>query len=114
MLYGMDDDDEDYNEEFSLATTQKLNIKKVILVVAIIICAIIVVYMSYRISYKLLNKNQSYAIDNQLENNENSEQITSQEKEVIAAKKIDNKKSKSKDSEKAYEGNHIQIPAHNI
>lgn len=115
MLYGMDDDDNDYNDEYGLVTKEKLNIKKVALVIAIVICAILVIYGSFRISYSLLNKNSSDISESQKEAKpEGTEILASQEKEVNNDKKVDNKKVKSKDSEKVYEGNHMQIPEHNI
>lgn len=110
MLYGMDDDDNDYNDEYGLVTKEKLNIKKVALVVAIVICGIMVIYGSFKISYSLLNKNSSYAIENKEENGESTEMLASQE--IVTDKKVDNKKTKSKNIEKVYEGNHMQIPAH--
>lgn len=110
MLYGMDDDDNDYNDEYSLVTREKLNIKKLIIVVAIIICGIMVIYGSFKISYNFLNKNSSYAVDNKEKSGESTEMLASQE--VVTDKKVDNKKTKSKNAEKVYEGNHMQIPAH--
>ncbi len=117
MLYGMDDDDNDYDEEYSLVTREKLNLKKVALVVGIIICGIIVIYGSFKISYSFLNKNSSYSSQNQkgdkpVESKE--EVLESKETEVSTEKKADNKKTKSKDVGNVYEGNHMQIPAHDI
>ena len=54
MLYGMDDDD--YNEEFGLEKINKLNSKKISLIVAIALVGIVVIYISFRISYGILSK----------------------------------------------------------
>ena len=49
MLYGMDEDD--YKDEYNYPIKQekKLNIKKVVLVIAIVLFAILIIYVSFKI-----------------------------------------------------------------
>ncbi len=98
MLYGMDD------EELGLVKKGKLNIKKVILVIAIIIIGFLIVFFSSTISYKIINKDKVKVSDT----SKNQTQVS------------ENKKAESKNNKKdkneiiAYEGNHFQIAEHNV
>ena len=57
MLYGMEDEDEyEYEENLSLVDKPKLNIKKVVIVVAIILAGILIIFSSFSVSYKIMNK----------------------------------------------------------
>lgn len=105
MLYGMDDEDE-YKDEYIYPIKQekKLNIKKVVLFVAIILCAILIIYISFKVSYSILNKNSN-----------TQENIASQSQNSNSEQKITTKKDKKKkNSTNVYEGNHIQIALHDI
>lgn len=55
MLYGMDDDDNDF-ENLSIVKQEKLNIKKVILVIAIFLLCFFIMFGSFSISYRIINK----------------------------------------------------------
>jgi len=98
MLYGMDD------EELGLVKKGKLNIKKVILVIAVIIIGFLIVFFSSTISYKIINKDKVKVSDT----SKNQTQVS------------ENKKAESKNNKKdkneiiAYEGNHFQIAEHNV
>ncbi len=95
MLYGMND------EELGLVKKEKLNIKKVILVIAIIIIGFLIMFSSFSISYNIINKDKI-----------KSSELGKEEK----SQDIEKKKSSKKDKNEviAYEGNHFQIAEHNI
>ncbi len=95
MLYGMND------EELGLVKKEKLNIKKVILVIAIIIIGFLIIFSSFSISYNIINKDKI-----------KSSELGKEEK----SQDIEKKKSSKKDKNEviAYEGNHFQIAEHNI
>lgn len=107
MLYGMDEDD--YKDEYNYPIKQekKLNIKKVVLVIAIVLFAILIIYVSFKISYSVLNKNSS---NEQIA--ENSENVLSQKANETVNQK--DKKKKNKEGKNVYEGNHVQIALHDI
>ena len=107
MLYGMDEDD--YKDEYNYPIKQekKLNIKKVVLVIAIVLFAILIIYVSFKISYSVLNKNSS---NEQIA--ENSENVLSQKANETVDQK--DKKKKNKEGKNVYEGNHVQIALHDI
>ncbi len=95
MLYGMND------EELGLVKKEKLNIKKVILVIAIIIISFLIVFFSSSISYNIINKDKI-----------KSSEIGKEEKTNATEKKKSSKKDKNEVV--TYEGNHFQIAEHNI
>ena len=104
MLYGMDEDD--YKDEYNYPIKQekKLNIKKVVLVIAIVLFAILIIYVSFKISYSVLNKNSS--------NEQIAENVLSQKANETVNQK--DKKKKNKEGKNVYEGNHVQIALHDI
>lgn len=110
MLYGMDDDD--YNEEFGLEKINKLNSKKISLIVAIALVGIVVIYISFRISYGILSKdsqNESKIVNNKDNTIISETEINSEQKDIRKSKK-----DKPKKEYKVYEGNHMQIATHNM
>lgn len=104
MLYGMED--ENYNfENYGLVKKNKLNIKKVIMIIAVIFMCIFLMYVGFSITSNW--GNDSSASDNIAIENEETENISKKEIAVIKP----NKKSSELTE---YEGNHVQIPNHNI
>ena len=87
--------------ELGLVKKEKLNIKKVILVIAIIIIGFLIIFSSFSISYNIINKDKI-----------KSSELGKEEK----SQDIEKKKSSKKDKNEviAYEGNHFQIAEHNI
>lgn len=112
MLYGMDDND--YAEEFGLVKTHKLNVNKVVIVFAIIIGAILIIFISFKISSAFIkNKNATEEIAKE----ENSSIIIEQEENDTTQKSTSNSKNDkktTKSDENAYTGNHLQIAAHDV
>lgn len=104
MLYGMDDDD--YTKEFSLIKQNKLNIKKVILVLVIIICAIFIIFISFKVSTMLLNKEDVSLKETDV--------IKQQDDNIVIEQEKASKKKNTKKDENVYEGNHVQIASHDI
>lgn len=98
MLYGM----EDYEEEFNLAKKNKLNIKKVSLVILIIVILFIVVLSTGSII-------KSYKKEASLDK-ENTQNINKNNVETISEKNI----KKSSKNEIEYNGVHMQIPIHDM
>jgi len=104
MLYGMED--ENYNfENYGLVKKNKLNIKKVIMIIAVIFMCIFLMYVGFSITSNW--GNNSSTSDNVAIENEETENTAPKEIAVIKPNK--------KNSELTeYEGNHVQIPNHNI
>lgn len=107
MLYGMED--YEYNE-LSLVKKGKLNIKKILLLIAVVLACIVFGILVFSITYNTVdNDTKVYSIN---ENNEvQKEQVSSVLKED---KNKVSEKSKNTNELPVYEGNHEQIPAHNI
>lgn len=115
MLYGMEDDDYDF-EEYGLTRKNKINIKKVILIITLIlICLFIILFIKNIIN----NNNEDLAINPTTINEENIEQdnlkkVENEMKEIETEKKVAKSKKNKKEIKDTYTGNHIQIPTHNI
>lgn len=117
MLYGMED--YEYNE-FSLMKKNKLNIKKIVLLIVVILACIVLGILGFSISYNATDSDTKvYSVD---ENNEvQKEQVATVVKNEINSEKKENKEEKavfSKDKKEnelaVYEGTHFQIPNHSI
>ncbi len=92
------------NREVGLIKKEKLNIKKVILFIAIVFACFLIMFGSFYISYqKLVMASQNQEMESAINSNTN-------EKHVITQKKV-NKKDKHL---AMYEGNHMQIANHDI
>ncbi len=117
MLYGMDDEEEyDYEDNLSLMNKPKLNIKKVIIVVAIILAGILIIFSSFSVSYKIMNKSNenNFSMINNEENLDNNEVIDREDEVEIEQDKLAIIQNNNKKDEKVYEGNHVQIAEHNV
>lgn len=86
-------DDHDFDENLSLVKKSKLNMKKVILVIVIFLLCFFIMFGSFSISYRIINKQPidnlaSTEIENNVPDNkkEASESIRVEEKEVTQAK----------------------------
>lgn len=113
MLYGMED--YEYNE-FSLMKKNKLNIKKVILLVVVVLACVVLGILGFSISYNATDSSTKvYSVN---ENNEvRKEQVATvvkKEETQKEEKKILATNSKKENELPVYEGNHEQIPVHSI
>lgn len=111
MLYGMDDND---FENLSLVKKEKLNIKKVILVIVIFLLCFFIMFGSFSISYKIINKEPT----DKLASTEIKEEDKDKKKEKIEE---NNKKENIKDNKKENEestkviiNQETQIAEHNM
>ncbi len=130
MLYGL----EDYvYDEFGLKSKKKLNIKKVLLIILVILACAFFAVMVYHIGFSKKEDTETkvYAVDSNgeeyiYEEVQINEETFDNYSEEIESNKDINKESKEnkslslfsknseKDSLKSYEGNHFQIPSHNL
>ena len=94
MLYDVDD-----YEKYGLIKKPKLNIKKVIIFIVVILIALAIVFGSFSISYKKMN----------LQENENLSEINESKTQEIKEKS--NRKNKDK-NKNIYDGKHMQIASH--
>lgn len=110
MLYGMDDDD--YTEKSSLIKKNKLNINKIVLFIVAILCALLIIFISFKVSSFFIKQ----------ENSSNSQEIADENDSVIIQNntqavdsevKKKNKNSSNKNTQE-YTGNHMQIATHDI
>lgn len=110
MLYGMDEDDNEPNISYPVKQEKKLNMKKVVLAIVLVLLAILIIYISFKVSYSILDKNS--------ESNEQEiakvENVNSESKKSEVKKTENVQKDKKKNSKNVYEGNHPQIPLHDI
>lgn len=74
MLYGMDDDDNEFNE-FALEKTSKLNIKKVILVIAVVLVCIFSVIGVFVFGKNNKNDNEKLAIEGNATVEDNNDEL---------------------------------------
>lgn len=111
MLYGMEDED-----EFGLVKKEKVNIKKILIVIAILIACFMVVFISFSVSYKIINKNDNnnkemsieVKTDNTTIKDNINDKKNNETKEIIAI----TDKDKKEENQNVYEGQHIQISEH--
>lgn len=113
MLYGMDDHD---FENLSLVKKSKLNMKKVILVIIIFLLCFFIMFGSFSISYRIINKQPidnlaSTEIEGNVNNNEkeNSEPI-----KVTKEEKIKEKDLKNDETANLVINADVQIAEHNM
>lgn len=92
MLYGMNHDD---HEEYGLIERKKLNIKKVLLFLGIVFLCFLIMFGSFYISYTNMMKKNTEISETKVVENNNKEKLKN------------NKKG-------SYEGNHTQIPSHDL
>jgi len=104
MLYGM----EDYEDEFGLIKQEKLNVKKVIITVAIIVILFIIV-----ISFAFGGKKNAN-INEQQYSKAAIKESDIQEKTKPEEKVIDSKTEKTNKNDGEYIGTHMQIAEHKI
>lgn len=114
MLYGMDDYD-----EFGLIKKPKMNLKKVLIIIAITILCIFIVFTSFFVSYNIINKSneENYAVDNKNKIKDDKKVIENEkDKEVANENKKQNqiKFGKQNISNDFYNGEHILIPTHDM
>ena len=110
MLYGMDEDQEYVSGDFGLEKKNKLNIKKVIIFITIIIICFLIIFGSFYMSYR------------NLENKETLQEIAQEDKEEQANKESKDDKRKFnnemqisiQDSNGYYIGEHMPIAIHDI
>ncbi len=100
MLYGMDDYD-----EFGLKKKQKLNLKKVAIVIVIILLCLLLGFVTFSVSYKVINQSENQ--NNLGINNEYNNNSTINNNVVLSNGDI-------KGEQNVYLGNHFQIPNHNM
>lgn len=111
MLYGMDEHD---FENLSLVKKSKLNIKKVILVIVIFLLCFFIMFGSFSISYRIINKEP---VDNlastEIKGDIKEDKVKNKEdkKENIKKEEV---KEESGESEKVILNTDIQIAEHSI
>ena len=59
MLYGMDDHEDKY-VEYGLVKTKKLNIKKIIIFIMVILACFLLIFGSFYISYNNISNNKDF------------------------------------------------------
>ena len=132
MLYGMEEEDEDFTE---FGEERKLNIKKVVIVAIIFLLVIIFIVhlIVSSISKKHAKKQgneQDYAVvqsenivdETEVSQDENISQETveqvieepSEQEEIVEEVKPEENTKKTKNNKDVYDGNHMQIPEHDI
>mgnify|MGYP003307306662 CR=1 FL=1 len=106
MLYGMDEDHEYIEQEYGLVKTEKLNIKKVVIFVSIIIICFFAMFGMFLKNDKKNNETYKYSVEK------------SEEKEIVEKDKSEEKINKNsnlniiQDKDGYYIGKHVQIPLH--
>lgn len=120
MLYGMED--YVYNE-FGLAKKNKLNIKKIILIILVILaCIFLIGFGIYSFSNKNDTETKVYSIEDNGQEAINTEEIAVKEENKEEIKVEENKSepkkitvfAKNEKNSETYNGKHSQIPNHNI
>lgn len=110
MLYGM----EEFDDEFGLIKQEKLNIKKVGIVIAIIVIVLIIIISVFVVSK---NKEKQYAQgdvqNHEQQNSEVLENTNSQENQESSKKNVNENMQISTSTDFSIE-NHNQIPEHNM
>ena len=96
MLYDVDD-----YEKYGLVKKPKLNFKKVIIFIVVILIALAIILGSFSISYKKMN----------LQETEKISEVNEDKTQEIKEKPNKNNKEKNKNSN-IYQGNHVQIANH--
>ena len=112
MLYGMDDDDNDYGfnsspDQFKLVTTQKLNLRKVGMIIAIVVLLIVIIVFGVIASNNISEK-KVVEMSSITDNIENSE-VTNQSDEDSRIINVEIKNNDSIIPEESAENNTTQI-----
>ena len=108
MLYGMNDDDYNNKEKYSLIKKEEVNIKKIALLLSSLIIAFLIIFVSFLVSYQSFNKNEENLQEEIAQNPENVIEDRAIENNV--QEKTENLKKKEDDG--TYNGNHMLIATH--
>lgn len=110
MLYGM----EEFDDEFGLIKQDKLNIKKVFIVIASLVILFVIVFSFCMITKKDKNDEKQYAKENVQSGEEQHLQSAEQNEEPNNPQDVIKSNDSPTNTDGQYDGNHIQIPMHDI
>lgn len=112
MLYGMDDHEEEY-VEYGLIKSKKLNIKKIIIFIMIILACFLLIFGSFYIAYNNITNSRN---DKFIASEDNEEKEEKTENEITskqdASKQPENEEKSLRDKQGYYTGKHMQIAIH--